>query len=66
MHFNKFSFGALRIDGSTYEQDVVIDCGEIRKRKQRQTVARSTEDDSGEGGSCSYWRIHVGRVRRIA
>jgi hypothetical protein len=24
MHFNKFSFGALRIDGSTYEQDVVI------------------------------------------
>ena len=29
MHFGKFSFGALRIDGSTYEQDVVIDCGEI-------------------------------------
>ncbi len=28
MHFDKFSFGALRIDGSTYEQDVVIDCGE--------------------------------------
>jgi hypothetical protein len=34
MHFNKFSFGALRIDGSTYEQDVVIACGEIRKRKK--------------------------------
>src|SRR6266576_4923615 len=34
MHFNKFSFGALRIDGNTYEQDVVIDCGEIRKRKK--------------------------------
>ena len=32
MHFNKFSFGALRIDGSTYEQDAVIDCGEIRKK----------------------------------
>ena len=31
---HKFSFGALRIDGSTYEQDVVIDCGEIRKRKK--------------------------------
>jgi hypothetical protein len=27
MHFDKFLFGALRIDGSTYEQDVVIDCG---------------------------------------
>src|SRR5260370_22903269 len=34
MHFDKFSFGALRIDGSTYERDVVIDCGEIRKRKK--------------------------------
>ena len=34
MHFDNFSFGALRIDGSTYEQDVVIDCGEIRKRKK--------------------------------
>ena len=34
MHFDKFSFGALRIDGSTYEWDVVIDRGEIRKRKK--------------------------------
>ena len=34
MHFDKFSFGTLRIDGNTYEQDVVIDCGEIRKRKK--------------------------------
>ncbi len=34
VHFYKFSFGALRIDGTTYEQDVVIDCGEIRKRKK--------------------------------
>ena len=33
MHFYGFSFGALRIDGSTYEQDVVIDRGEPRKRK---------------------------------
>jgi len=34
MHFDKFSFGSVRIDGSTYEQDVVIDCGKIRKRKK--------------------------------
>lgn len=34
MHFGKFSFGTLRIDGSTYEQDVVVDRGEIRKRKK--------------------------------
>jgi len=25
MHFDKFSFAAFRIDGSTYEQDVVIE-----------------------------------------
>jgi hypothetical protein len=34
MHFDRFSFGGLRIDGTTYEQDVVIDSGEIRKRKK--------------------------------
>ena len=34
MHFGKFSFGALQIGGSTYDQDVVIDRGEIRKRKK--------------------------------
>ena len=35
MHFDNFSFGTLGIDGSTYEQDVVIDRGEIRKREKR-------------------------------
>jgi hypothetical protein len=34
MHFHEFSFGMLRINGSTYEQDVVIDRGELRKRKK--------------------------------
>jgi hypothetical protein len=34
MHFSKFSFGTIRIDGSTYEHDVVIDRGEVRKRKK--------------------------------
>jgi hypothetical protein len=34
MHFDKFSFGTPRINASTYEQDVVIECGEIRKRKK--------------------------------
>ena len=34
MHFDKFSFGTLRIGGITYEQDVVIDRGENRKRKK--------------------------------
>src|SRR6266851_6530094 len=35
MRFEKFSFGAIRIDGVTYEHDVVIDCGEVRKRKKK-------------------------------
>ena len=35
MHFEKFSFGSLRIDGKTYENDVVIDRGEISKRKKK-------------------------------
>jgi hypothetical protein len=34
MHFEKFSFGFIQIDGQIYEGDVVIDRGEIRKRKK--------------------------------
>ena len=35
MRFDKFSFGAISIDGETYEQDVVIDRGEVRIRKKK-------------------------------
>jgi len=35
MHFDNFSFGSLRIDGSTYEHDVVIDRSKIRKRQKK-------------------------------
>jgi hypothetical protein len=45
MHFDKFSLGTLRIDGSMYEQDVVIDCGEIRKRKK--APSRKFRDEFG-------------------
>jgi hypothetical protein len=34
MRFERFSFGTIRIDGSTCEYDVVIDRGEVRKRKK--------------------------------
>jgi hypothetical protein len=34
MRFEKFSFGSIQIDGSTYEHDVVIDHGKIRKREK--------------------------------
>lgn len=35
MRFEDFSFGSVRIDGVTYEHDVVIDRGEVRKRKKK-------------------------------
>jgi hypothetical protein len=35
MRFDKFSFGSIQIDGSTYEHDVIIDRGEIRMRKKK-------------------------------
>jgi hypothetical protein len=35
MRFEAFSFGSIRIDGVTYENDVVIDRGEVRKRKKK-------------------------------
>ena len=35
MRFDTFSFGAIRIDGVTYEHDVVIDRGQVRKRKKK-------------------------------
>ena len=35
MRIDKFSFGSIQIDGTTYEHDVVIDHGEISKRKKK-------------------------------
>lgn len=35
MRFEAFSFGSLQIDGDLYEHDVVIDGGEVRKRKKK-------------------------------
>jgi len=34
MHFDKFSFGSIQIDGVVHQNDVVIDRGEVRKRKK--------------------------------
>jgi hypothetical protein len=34
MEFGRFAFGSIQIDGTTYEHDVVIDGGRIRKRKK--------------------------------
>jgi hypothetical protein len=35
IRFDAFSFGSIRIDGITYEHDVVIDEGHVRKRKKK-------------------------------
>ena len=35
MQFEAFAFGSIQIDGVTYEHDVVIDRGDVRKRKKK-------------------------------
>jgi hypothetical protein len=35
MQFQAVSFGSIRIDGVTYEHDVVIDGGTVHKRKKK-------------------------------
>jgi hypothetical protein len=35
MRFGRFKFGSVQIDGKTYEHDLVIDGGRIRKRKKK-------------------------------
>jgi hypothetical protein len=35
MRFEGYEFGSIRVDGTTFEHDLVIDHGEIRKRKKR-------------------------------
>jgi hypothetical protein len=45
MRFESFSFGSIQIDGITYDHDVVIDRGEIRKRKKK--PSQQFRDDFG-------------------
>jgi len=35
MKIEEFSFGSIRIDGVTYEHDVIIDRDEVHKRKKK-------------------------------
>jgi len=45
MRFENFSFGSIRIDGTTYDHDIVIDRGEVRKRKKK--PSKTFRDDFG-------------------
>src|SRR4029450_4600744 len=46
MRIDQFAFGSIRIDGVVYEHDVVIDRGEIRKRKKK--ASRPFRDAFGQ------------------
>lgn len=35
MQVDRFRFGSIRVDGVTYENDVVIDRGKVQKRKKK-------------------------------
>jgi hypothetical protein len=37
MKVNNLSFGSITIDGETYEKDVIIDNGSIKKRKKAES-----------------------------
>jgi hypothetical protein len=45
MRFEAFSFGSIRIDGITYNHDVIIDRGEVHKRKKKRS--KRFRDDFG-------------------
>ena len=45
MRFEEFSFGSIRIDGATYEHDVVIDRGKLSKRRKK--ASKKFRDEFG-------------------
>ena len=45
MQIESFSFGSIRIDGTTHDHDVVIEHGEIRKREKK--PSKKFRDDFG-------------------
>jgi hypothetical protein len=45
MRFEGFSFGSIRIDGIAYDHDILIDRGEVHKRKKK--ASKKFRDDFG-------------------
>ena len=43
MKFTEYSFGSIRIDDTKYDRDVVVDRGEVRKRKKGPSKALRTD-----------------------
>ena len=46
MDFGKLHFGSIAINGVTYEHDVVIDRGKIRKRKKKPSRNSASSSDT--------------------
>jgi|GraSoiStandDraft_51_1057287.scaffolds.fasta_scaffold1175693_1 hypothetical protein len=61
MQFDNFSFGSIQIDGSTYEYDVVIDRGEISKRKKK--ASKQFREEFGHTPSAIVWRPRRERMQ---
>ena len=59
MRIEAFSFGSIRIDGVTYEHDVVIDRGQVHKRKKK--PSKQFRDAFGTP-PCPWKRIFLGDV----
>ena len=60
MRVDKLSFGSIRIDGVTYEHDVVVDRGKIHKRKKK--LSRKFREEFGHTPLSTEekipWRCH--------
>jgi hypothetical protein len=35
MRYGKFTFGSIEVDGKTYDHDLVVERGQVRKRRKR-------------------------------
>ena len=62
MQIEDFAFGSIRIDGITHEHDVVIEDGEIRKRKKK--ASKKFREEFGHTPLSGDRHAGSGRTRR--
>ena len=62
MRFEAFSFGSIRIDGVTYNHDVVIDRDHVRKRKKK--PSKEFREAFGHTRRCPLRRTSRGNAGR--
>jgi hypothetical protein len=61
VRFEAFSFGSIRIDGITYNHDVIIDRGEVHKRKKK--ASKRFRDDFGHTPLSVPWKCRSLMIR---